>query len=187
VPIPWCSGEPVDHTSVDVDADVEFDAILSSILSFDPNLVPGTDVVSAKAAAINSDAHLFSSEKTGDSVHHFAYVGDGESFHTSLDHAMSWENRAVVSKRLAVFEVCFYAVVGLIESYLEETTYCYRLRVMSFPSFLVESPWCWQAMNRFDYRFGKLGSKITVHMVRNCWINPFLCTSHPAKNKGMHR
>jgi hypothetical protein len=21
-------------------------------------------------------------------------------------------------------------------------------------------------------------------MVRNCWINPFICTSHPAKNKG---
>jgi hypothetical protein len=21
-------------------------------------------------------------------------------------------------------------------------------------------------------------------MVRNCWINPFLCASHPAKNKG---
>ncbi len=187
VPIPWGGGEPVDHPGVDVDADVEFDAILSSVLSFDPDLVPGAYVVGTEPTTVNSDVHLFSSEKSGDSVHHFANIGDRESFHTSLDHAMPWQNRAVLSKGLAVFEVCFYAIVGLIESYLEVTTYCYGLRVMCFPSYLVGFPWWWQAVNRFDYRFGKFGSEVAVHMVRNCWIYPFLCTSHPAKNKALPR
>jgi hypothetical protein len=187
VPIPWSSGEPVDHPGINVDADVEFDAILSSTLSFDPDLVPGADVVGAEPTTVNSDVHLFSSEKSGDSVHHFSYIRDWELFHTSLYHAMSWENRTVLSKSLAVFEACFYAVVGLIESNLEETTYCYGLRVMCFPSFLIGVPWWWQAVNHFYYRFGKLGSEITVHMVRNRWIYPFLCTSHPAKNKDLPR
>jgi hypothetical protein len=55
---------------------------------------------------------------------------------------------------------------------------------MSFSSSVVGFPWWWQAANRFDHRFGELGGEVAVHMVRNCWINPFLCASHPAKNKG---
>lgn len=100
VPIPWGGSEPVDYLGVNVDADVEFDAILSSVLSFDPDLVPGAYVVGTEPTTVNSDVHLFSSEKSGDPVHHFAYVGDGESFHTSLDHVMSWENRTMLSKGL---------------------------------------------------------------------------------------
>ena len=105
VSIPWCGGEPVDHASVDVDADVEFDAVFSSSLSFDPDVVPGAAVVGAEPATVNSDVHLFASEKSGHPIHHLAYVGDGESFHTSLDHAMPWENRTVFSNSLAVFDV----------------------------------------------------------------------------------
>ena len=183
VSIPWCSGEPVDHASVNVDADVEFDTVFSSALSFDSDVVPGAAVVGGKSATVNSDVHLFSAKEPGHPVHHLAYVGDGESFHTSLDHAMPWENRAVLSEGLAVFDVCFNTIVGLIESYLEETSYCYGLGIMSFSSFLVGFPWWWQAANRFDYRFGELSGEVAVHMVRNCWINSFLCASHPAKNK----
>ena len=105
VPIPRGGRKPVDHAGFNVDADMEFDAVFSSALSFDPDLVPGAAVVGAEPTAINSDVHLFSSEKSGDSIHHLAYIGDGEPFHTSLDHAMPWENRAVLSKGLAVFDV----------------------------------------------------------------------------------
>jgi len=141
VSIPWCGRKPVDHTSFDVDADVEFDAVFSSALSFDPDVVPGAAVVGAEPATVNSDVHLFSAKEPGHPVHHLAYVGDGESFHTSLNYAMPWENRAVLSKGLAVFDVCFDTVVGLIESNFKETSYCYGLRIMSSPSLLVGFPW----------------------------------------------
>lgn len=91
MPIPRCGSEPVDHTSVDVDADVEFDTVLASAVSLDPGVVPGAAVVGAKSRAVNSDVHLFPAKKPGDSVHHLAYVGDGESVHPALDHAMPWK------------------------------------------------------------------------------------------------
>jgi len=90
VSIPRGGGEPVDHTSVDIDADVEFDAVFAFSMPFDPDVVPGTAVVCTESSAVNSDVHLFSSEKPGDPVHHFADVGDGKSFHPALDHAVSW-------------------------------------------------------------------------------------------------
>jgi hypothetical protein len=179
--IPWRGCEPVDHASVDIDADMEFDTLFSSILSFDPDVVPGAAVVGTKSGAVNCDVHLFSSEKSGDSVHHLANVGDGESFHPSLDHAMSGENWAVLFDGLAVFDVGFNAIVGLVESYFEETSYGYSLRVVTFSSFLVGFPWWWKLVNRFDHRFGEIGGEVAVHMVRNCWIYPFLCASHPRK------
>lgn len=183
VSIPWCSGKPVDYTGVDIDADVEFDAVFSSALSFDPDVVPGAAVVGAESAAVNSDVHLFPSEKSGDSVHHLAYVSDGESFHAALDHAMPWKNRAAFSEGLAVLDLCFNAVVGLIKSYFKETSYCYGLRIMSSSSLLVGFPWWWQLVYRFNHRLSEIGGEIAVHMVRNCWINPFLRASHPVKKE----
>jgi len=154
-------------------------------MPFDSDVVPGAAIVGTEAGAVNSDVHLFSSERPGDSIHHLTYVGDRESFYTLLDHAMPWKNRAMLSKGIAVFEVCFYGVVVLIESYIEKTTYCYGLRVMFFPFFLVRFPWWRQAANRFDHCFSKFGGEVAIHMVRNCWINPFMCTSHPVKNKDL--
>lgn len=183
VPIPWCGGKPVDHTSVNVNADVKFETISSATLSFDPDVVPGTTVVGAESTAVNSNCHLFPSEEPGDSVHHLPYVRDGEPFHSALNHAMPWENRVVLSEGLAVFNVCFDAVVGLVESNFKETSYCYGLWVVSFSSFAVRFPWWRQLVYRFDHRLGELGGKVAVDMVRNCWINPFLCTSHPAKKR----
>ena len=97
----------MDHTGVDVDADVEFDTLFTAPLSFDPDVVPGAAVVGAEPGAVNSDVHLFPAKEPGHPVHHLAYVGDGESFHPALYHAMPGENRAVLSKGLAVFDVCF--------------------------------------------------------------------------------
>jgi len=181
VSIPRCDGEPVDHPCVDIDADVKFDAVFSSTLSFDPDVVPGAAVVGAKSGAVNSDVHLFSSEESGDSVHHLSNVGDGESFHPTLDHAMSWETSATLFEGLAVFHMCFNTVVGLVESYFEETSYCDGLRVVSSSSPLVGFPGWWQLVHRFDHRLGEIGGEVAVHMVRDCWIYPFLCTSHLVK------
>jgi len=89
--IPWCGGEPVDHTGIDIDADVEFDAVFAFSMPFDSDVVPGAAVVGTESGAVNSDVHFFPSEKPGDPVHHLADVGDGESFHPSLDHAMPRE------------------------------------------------------------------------------------------------
>ena len=179
--IPWCGREPVDHTGVDVDADVQFDTVSSAALSFNPDVIPGAAVLGAKPGAVDCDVHLFSSEKPGDSVHCLPDVCDGESFHPALDHAMSWDDRAMLSDGFAVFHLCFDAIVGLVESYFEKTSYCDCLRVVSFSSFFVGSPGWWQAANRFDRRLGEIGGEVAVHMVRNCWIYPFLCASHPMK------
>lgn len=101
--------------------------------------------------------------------------------HPTLDYAIPQENSIKFSKDLAVFNVRFNAVVGLIESYLEKTPYDYGLQVVSFPSLFICYPLWWQEANRFDYHFGEHSGGVAVHMVRNFWINSFLCTSHPAK------
>ena len=184
VPIPRCGSEPVDHTSVDVDADVEFDTVLASIVSLDPNVVPSAAVVGAESRTVNSDVHLFPTKKPGHPVHHLAYVGDRESVHPALDHAMSWKNRASFSNGFTVLDMCFDTVVGLIESYFEKTSYCYGLWVMSFSPFFVGFPWRWKLVYRFDYCLGEISGEIAVDIVRNYWINSFLCASHPAKKRG---
>ena len=57
--IPWCDGEPMDYTSVDVDADVEFEAVFAFPMPFDPDVVPGAAVMGAEPGAVNSDVHFF--------------------------------------------------------------------------------------------------------------------------------
>jgi len=138
--IPWCDGEPMDHTGVDVDTDVEFDIVLAFSMSFDSDVVPGAAVMSAESGAVDSDVHLFPSEKPCDPVHHLPDVGDGKSFHPSLDHAMSWETCAVLFECLAVLHMCFDTVVGLVESYFKETSYGNGPWVVSFPSFFIGFP-----------------------------------------------
>jgi len=141
--IPWCDGEPMDHTGVDIDTDVEFDTVFAFSMSLDSDVVPGAAVVGTESSAVNSNVHFFPSEKPGDPVHHLSYVGDGESFHPSLDHAMSWETCAVLFECLAVFYMCFNTVVGLVESYFKETSYSDGLRVVSFPSLFIGFPRWW--------------------------------------------
>jgi len=87
----------------------------------------------------------------------------------------------VLFEGFAVFVMCFNTVVGLIESYFKNTNYCDGLWVVSFSSFFVGFPWWWQLVYRFDYRLGEIDGEVAVHMVRNFWINSFLCTSHPKK------
>jgi len=181
--IPWRDGEPLDHTGVDVDTDVKFDAISSFSLSFDSDVVPGAALMCAETSAVNSDVHLFSSEKPGDSVHHLSDVGDGEPFHPSLDDTVPRYLRVVLFYDLAVFHLCFDTVVGLVESYFEKTTCCDGLWIVSFPSFFVGFPWRWHAVNPFDHRLGEFDGEVAVHMVRDCWVYPFLCPSHPMQRK----
>lgn len=179
--IPWCDGEPMDHTGVDIDTDVEFDAITSTPMSFNADVVPGTAVMSAESSGVHCDVHLFPSEKPGDPVHHLSNVGDGELFHPSLDHTMPRHIWTTFFDSLAIFEMRLDAIVGLIESYFEDTSYDDGLRVVCFTSFFVGFPGWWHAVNRFNHRLGEIGGEVAVHMVRNCWVYPFLCTSHPTE------
>ena len=179
--IPWCDGEPMDHTGVDVDTDVEFEAVFAFSQSFDPDVVPCAAVLGAESGGVHCDVHLFSSEKPGDSVHHFSDVGDGELFHSSLDHTMPRHIWTAFFDSLAIFEVRLDAIVGLVESYFEETSYGDGLWVVSFSSFFVGFPGWWHAVNRFNHRLGEIGGEVAVHMVRNCWVYPFLCPSHPTE------
>jgi len=181
--IPWCDGEPLNHTGVDVDTDVKFDAVSAFPLSFDADVVPGAAVLGAEPGAVHSDVHLFSSEKPGDSVHHLPNVGDGEPFHPSLDDTMSRDLSVVFFYDFAIFHVCFDTIVGLVESHFEKTTCCNGLWIVSFPSFFIGFPGWWHTVNRFDHRLGEVGDEVAVHMVRYCWVYPFLCPSHPMRRK----
>jgi hypothetical protein len=40
-------------------------------------------------------------------------------------------------------------------------------------------------VHRFNNRPGEQGSKVAVHMVRNGWVHPLLCASHPTKNRAL--
>jgi len=40
-------------------------------------------------------------------------------------------------------------------------------------------------VHRFDHRPGEQGGEVAVHMVRNGWVHPLLCTSHPTKNRAL--
>lgn len=86
--IPWCDGELMDHTSVDIHTDVEFETVFAFSLSFDSDVVPSAAVMDAESSGVHCDVHLFPSKKPDDSIHHLPDVSDGESFHPSLDHTM---------------------------------------------------------------------------------------------------
>jgi len=115
--IPWCDGKPMDHTIVNVDADVEFETVFAFSMSSDSDIVPGAAVVSTKSSAVNSDIHLFSSEKPDNPIRHLTNVGDGKSFHPSLDYTMPRHIWTALSDCIAVFEMRLDAIVGLVESY----------------------------------------------------------------------
>jgi len=181
VSIPWRGREPVDHTGVDIDTDVEFDAIPSSPMSFNADVIPGAAVVGAESSAVHRDVHVLPPEESGDSIHHLAYVGDGESFHPALNHAVPRRVKAVLFDGFAVFEVCFDTIVGLVESYFEETSYGDGMWVVSFSSFFVGFPGWRHAANCFNHRLGEIGGEVTVYMVCNCWVYPFLSASHLLK------
>lgn len=112
--IPWCGGEPVYHTGVDIDTDVEFEAIFSTPVSFDAYVVPGAAFMCTESCTFYCDVHLFSTNESSQSVHHLTYVGDRESFHSSLDYTMAREICEVLFECHAIFNVCFYAVIGLV-------------------------------------------------------------------------
>jgi len=54
---------------------------------------------------------------------------------------------------------------------------------VSFSSFFLVLPGWWQPMNCFDHRVSEQGGEVAVHMVRNGWVHPLFCTSHPTKNR----
>jgi len=68
--IPWCDGESMNHTGVDIDSDVEFDTVFVFSMSFDSDVVPGAAVMGTESGSVNSNVHFFPSEKPGDPVHH---------------------------------------------------------------------------------------------------------------------
>jgi len=176
--IPWSCNEPVYHTSVDIDTDVEFETVFSATMSFDPYVVPGAAVMCTKSGAVYCDVHLFSTNKPSRSVHHFTYVGDGEFFHSSLDHTVPRYLGVVLFYDIAVFHLCFNAIVCLVESCFEDASYCDIFWIMSFSSLLFGFPWWWYLLYCFDYCFGEFGGEVAVYMVCNCWVYPFLGTSH---------
>jgi hypothetical protein len=110
-------------------------------MSFDAKVVPDAALMRAEPGAIDRDSHLPPTKEHDDQVHHLPDVFDGESGHTAMDDTVSGNNRATGGEALAVFHVGFDAVVGLVQSYFEETSDGDGLRVVSFPSSFVGLPW----------------------------------------------
>lgn len=86
---PWGDSETMDDTRVDIDADMEFDAVSSASSSFDSYLVPGASVMGAESTAVNSDVHSFPSEDAGYSVHDLTDVFDRKFVHISVYDTMA--------------------------------------------------------------------------------------------------
>jgi len=183
--VPSGGGERVHHPGVHIDADVQFDAVPSAPLPCDANFIPGAALVGAEPGAVDRDGHPSSAEEPGDQVHHFPDVFDGEVGHASMDDAVPGKHRARRGDAVAVFHVGFDAVVGLVQTYLQEASNCDGSGVVSFTSFFLRLPRCRQPEYRFDHRQGEQGGEVAVHMVRNGWVHPLLCTSHPTKNRAL--
>ena len=181
--VPSGGGERMHHPSVHIYTDVQFDAIPSASLSCDTDVVPGAALVGAEPSAVDSDGHPFPAEKLDDQVHRLPYIFHRETNHPAMDDTMPWKHRAIGSDAVAVFHVSFDAVVGLIQTYLQEASDCDGSRVMSFTSSFFRLPGWRQPIYYFDYRLCEQCSKVAVYMVRNGWVHPLLCTSHPSKNK----
>ena len=183
--VPSGGGERMYHPGVHIDADVQFDAVPSASLSCDTDVVPGAALVGAESGAVNRDGHLLFTEEPGDQVHRFPDVFDGEAGHASMDDAVPGKHWARCSDAVAVFHVGFDAVVGLIQTYLQEASDCDGSGIVSFTSSFLRLPGWWQPIYCFDYRVSEQCSKVAVHMVRNGWVHPLLCTSHPTKNRAL--
>jgi hypothetical protein len=181
--VPSSGGERMYHPGVHIDADVQFDAVPSAPLSCDTDVVPGAALMGAETGAVNRDGHFPSAEEPGDQVHRFPDVFDGESGHASMDDAVPGKHRAGYGDAVAIFHVSFDAVVGLIQTYLQEASDCDSPRIVSFSSKFLRLPGWWQPIYCFDYRFSEQCSEVAVHMVRNGWVHPLLCISHPTKNR----
>ena len=183
--VPSGGSERMHHPGMHIDADVQFDAVPSAPLSFDAEVVPGAALMGAEPGAVDRDGHFPSAKEPDDQVHHFPDVCDGEAGHAAMDDTMPGSHRACCLEGLAVFHVCLDAVVGLVKSYLEEASDGNCLGVVSFSSFFVGLPGWWQPVYRFDHRPGEQGGEVAVHMVRNGWVHPLLCASHPTKNRAL--
>jgi len=185
MPVPSGGGEPVHHPGVHIDADVQFDAVPPAPVAFDAQVVPGAALVRVEPGAVDRDRHLPPAEEPDNQVHRLPDVGDGEAGHASLDDAVPGEHRAAGGEALAVFYVGLDTVIGLVEPYFQEASDGDGPGVVSFPSSFLGLPGWWQPVHRLGHRPGEQGSEVAVHMVRNDRVNPFLCVSHPAKNKAL--
>ena len=137
----------------------------------------------AESGAVNRDGHLLFTEEPGDQVHRLADVFDGEAGHASMDDAVSGKHGAIGGDAVAVFHVGFDAIVGLIQTYFQEASDCDSSGVVSFTSSFFRLPRGRQSIYCFNYRVSEQCSKVAVHMVRNGWVHPLLCASHPTKNR----
>ena len=102
-----------------------------------------------------------------------------------MDDAVPGKYWARCSDAVAVFHVGFDAVVGLIQTYFKEAADCDGSGIVSFTSSFLRLPGWRQSIYCFDYRVSEQCSKVAVHMVRNGWVHPLLCTSHPTKNRAL--
>ena len=112
--VPSGGGKRVHYSGVHIDADVQFDAVAPTPMSFDTEVVPGAALMCAEPGAIDRDGHLPPAEEPDDQIHHLPDVFDGESSHPAMDNTVPREHRATGGDALAVFHVSLDAVVGLV-------------------------------------------------------------------------
>ena len=112
--VPSGGGERVHYSSVHIDADMQFDTVAPTPMSFDTEVVPGAALMRAESSTIDRDSHLPPAEEPDDQVHHLPNVFDGESGHPAMDDTVPGEHRTTGGKTLTVFHVGFDAVVSLV-------------------------------------------------------------------------
>jgi hypothetical protein len=181
--VPSGGGEPVRHPGVHIDANVQFHAVPPAPLSCYAKVVPGAALVGTESGAVDRDSHLPSAKEPGDQVHRLPDVFDGEAGHASMDDAVPGKHRARRGDAVAVFHVSFNAIIGLVQTYLQEAADRDVSGVMSFSSSFLRLPRWRQPMYCFNHRHCKQGGEVAVHMVRNGWVHPLFSTSHPEKTE----
>lgn len=174
----------MDDPGVNVNTDMELEAVPSCVLSPNPDIIPETTVPGAKPGAVHSDGHSLSSEKPGDMGHHPADVREGELCHSPMDDTMARKSIIVLMEIFTVLQIGLDAIIGQIESFFEDATDRHCPGVMPLPSPRLRFPGWWELVHCGSYCSDKELVEMTVHMVHNQWIHAFLCISHPEKKKG---
>lgn len=174
----------MDDSGVNVNTDMEFEAVLSCIVSSYADVIPETTVSGAKPGAVHRNGHFPAAERPDNVSRHPADVGKGQTGHPPMDDTMTRENIILAMKIVTVMKIGLDAIIGEIKSFFEKTTNRHDPGVMSPPSPGVGRPGWRKLLYSGDDCSNKELVEMTVHMVHNQWIHAFLCRSHPEKTRG---
>ena len=173
----------MDNSRVNINTDMEFEAVFPCVLSAYADVIPEATVLGAKPGAVHRDGHFPAAEGPDDAMHHPADVRERQTGHPPMDDTMTGESIILVMKIVTVMKIGLDAIISQVKSFLEKTTDSHSPGVMPPPPPRVGGPGWRKLLYSSDDCRNKELVEVAVHMVHNQWIHAFLCRSHPENTR----